>query len=122
MDGTDADTSSDAGSDAGSSGLADSSSGDNPSTTADPSTSGDPGAPIWTTVPTLSFVQGVPSELSVTEYVSDPDGDALTLMLNGVELPEGVTFDAAGMKFVYDGSGPIATSSGHVLTADDGMA
>lgn len=74
------------------------------------------------TVPTISFVQGVPSEVSVAEYVSDPDGDALTLMLNDIELPGGVTFDAAGMRFVYDGSGPAAMTGGHVLTADDGMA
>ena len=67
-------------------------------------------------------MEGVPSEVSVAEYVSDPDGDALTLMLNDVELPAGVSFDATGMRFVYDGSGPVATTSGHVLAADDGMA
>ena len=104
---------------AASDGMADSGSSDSG---PDPSSGGDPGAPVWETVPTIAFVEGVPSEISVAEYVSDPDGDALTLMLTTSSCPAGVTFDAAGMRFVYDGSGPVATTSGHVLAADDGVA
>ncbi|MEM6993434.1 MAG: hypothetical protein AAF721_23170 [Myxococcota bacterium] len=108
------------GSDGGPTGDGDSSTGSSSETGPDPT--GEQGAPVWMTVPTLSFVQGVPSEVSVAAYVSDPEGDALTLMLNDVALPEGVTFDPTSMTFVYDGSGPAATTSGHVLAADDGAA
>jgi hypothetical protein len=78
------------------------------------------GAPVWTSIPPITFVAGVASDFSIMPYVSDPDGDALALALNDVALPAGVTFDAAGMRFVYDGSGPIAMTTGHVLSADDG--
>jgi hypothetical protein len=37
-----------------------------------------------------------------------------------VALPAGVTFDAASKRFVYDGVGAVGSTSGHVLTADDG--
>ena len=76
-------------------------------------------APVWQTVPTITFTQGVPSNISIAGYVSDPDGDALTISMNGL-LPSGVTFDAAGKRFVYDGVGTVATIGGIVLTADDG--
>ncbi len=79
-------------------------------------------APVWTTVPTILFTQGVVSSFSIAEYVTDADGDALSIALNSVPLPAGVTFDAAGMRFVYDGAGPLANTSGHVLTADDGQS
>lgn len=78
-------------------------------------------APVWTAIPSINFVAGVPSRVSIAEYVSDPDGDALVLELNDVALPAGVTFDATGMQFVYDGSGAIAMTTGHVLSADDGQ-
>ena len=80
------------------------------------------GAPVWTDVPNIAFVLGVASVFSIAEFVSDPDGDALTLTLNDMPLPAGVTFDAAAMEFRYDGVGPLAMTSGHVLTADDGRA
>jgi len=76
-------------------------------------------APVWQTVPTITFTQGVASSISIAGYVSDPDGDALTISMNG-SLPSGVTFDAAGKRFVYDGAGTVTTISGIVLTADDG--
>lgn len=78
------------------------------------------GAPVWSSLPTIVFVAGVASTFSIAEYVSDPDGDELAITLNDVPLPAGVTFDAAGKQLVYDGSGPVAMTSGHVLTADDG--
>jgi hypothetical protein len=76
-------------------------------------------APVWQTVPTITFTQGVPSSVSIASYVSDPDGDPLTISMNGL-LPSGVTFDAAGKRFVYDGVGTVTTVGGIVLTADDG--
>jgi hypothetical protein len=77
-------------------------------------------APIWTTVPPLTFIQGIASSISIAAYVTDPDGDALSVMLDDTPLPPGVTYDAAGLRFVYDGIGAIASTEGHVLTADDG--
>jgi hypothetical protein len=76
--------------------------------------------PVWQTVPTVSFTQGVASSVSIAAYVSDPNGDALTIAKNAVALPAGVTYDAAGKRFVYDGNGAVGSTSGHVLTADDG--
>ncbi|MEM9188680.1 MAG: putative Ig domain-containing protein [Myxococcota bacterium] len=78
------------------------------------------GAPVWMAIPTIQFVQGTPASFSIAPYVSDPDGDELALTLNDVPLPAGVTFDASAMEFVYDGVGPVGTTSGHMLTADDG--
>jgi hypothetical protein len=71
-------------------------------------------------VATIQFTQGVASSVSIAAYVSDPNGDALTITKNAVALPAGVTFDAAGKRFVYDGVGALGSTSGHVLTADDG--
>lgn len=78
------------------------------------------GPPVWTTVPPIVFVQGVPSSISIAAFVIDPEGDELTITLNDVALPAGVTFDAGMKALVYDGTGPVAMTSGHVLTADDG--
>ena len=86
-------------------------------TTSDGSVSGEP---VWSAVPAIAFVQGVAASISIASYVSDPDGDALTLTKNAVELPPGVTFDAANKQFIYDGIGAIGSTSGHVLTAEDG--
>ncbi len=76
--------------------------------------------PVWQTVPTVSFTQGVASSVSIAAYASDPNGDALTITKNSVALPAGVTYDAAGKRFVYDGNGAVGSTGGHVLTADDG--
>jgi len=76
--------------------------------------------PVWQTVPTVSFTQGVASNVSIAAYASDPNGDALTITKNSVALPAGVTYDAAGKRFVYDGNGAVGSTGGHVLTADDG--
>lgn len=87
------------------------------------STSSSPAAnlpPVWQTVTAVAFTQGVPSSVSIAAYVSDPDGDALTITMTSGTLPAGVTFDAAGKRFVYDGVGPLGSTSGVVLTANDG--
>jgi hypothetical protein len=77
-------------------------------------------APVWLTVPTITFTLGVPGNISIAAYVSDPNGDALTIVKNVAALPAGVTFDAANKRFVYDGLGGVGSTSGHVLTANDG--
>jgi hypothetical protein len=71
-------------------------------------------------MPTVQFTQGVASTFSVASFVSDPNGDALTLTRNAVALPVGVTFDAANKRFVYDGIGALGSTNNVVLTADDG--
>jgi len=77
-------------------------------------------APVWTTIPAVGFTQGVASSFSLASFVSDPNGDALTLTMNAVNLPAGVTFDAAGKRLVYDGIGNAASVNGVQMTADDG--
>lgn len=79
-------------------------------------------APVWQTIPTITFTQGVAATISIAAFVSDPNGDPLTITLqpNDPALPAGVTYDSANKRFVYNGSGGVATTSGHVLVADDG--
>jgi hypothetical protein len=76
--------------------------------------------PVWQTVPTINFTQGFASSISVSDFVADPDGDALTIAMNSGTLPAGVTYDAASQRFFYDGVGGVGSTSGNILTADDG--
>ena len=77
-------------------------------------------APVWTTIPAVGFTQGVASSFPLASFVSDANGDALTLTMNAVNLPAGVTFDAAGKQLVYNGIGTAASVNGVQMTADDG--
>ncbi len=76
--------------------------------------------PLWQGVPTITFTQGVASNVSIAGYVTDPNGDPLTITLNSAALPPGVSYDAGNKRFVYDGVGPVGLTSGNVLVADDG--
>ena len=78
-------------------------------------------APVWSTVPTITFTQGVASSISIAAYVTDADQDPLTITMTTGTLPTGVTYDVASKSFVYDGIGPVDTKSGVQLTADDGQ-
>lgn len=77
-------------------------------------------APVWSTVPTITFTQGVAGSISIAGFVTDPNGDPLTITKNAAALPVGVTYDQANKRFVYDGIGVSGSTGGHVLTADDG--
>lgn len=79
-----------------------------------------PQAPVWQALPTIAFTQGVAASFSIAGFVSDANGDALTITKNSAALPAGVTYDAANKRFVYDGVGAVGATGGHVLTADDG--
>jgi len=79
-------------------------------------------APAWQTVPNVTFAQGVPSSVSIDAYVRDANGDGLVIAMNSATLPAGVTYDAVSKRFVYDGIGDIGSTSGVVLTADDGQS
>ena len=68
----------------------------------------------------MTFTQGVASNFSLASFVSDPDGDPLTITMNAITLPAGVTFDAAGKRLVYDGIGNTAAVNAVQMTADDG--
>jgi len=77
--------------------------------------------PVWQGVPTITFTQGVASNVSIAGYVTDPNGDPLTITLSPpAVLPQGVTYDAANKRFVYDGNGLVGLTSGNILIADDG--
>lgn len=79
-------------------------------------------APDWQPITAIAFTQGVQSSVSIAAYVSDPDGDPLTISKNGAALPLGVTYEAANKRFVYDGDGAVGSTGDHVLTADDGRS
>jgi hypothetical protein len=74
----------------------------------------------WDTIPTLTFTQGLASSISVAQWLSGATGDAVAISLNSVELPAGVTFNAATLSFDYDGIGAPASTDGHVLLANVG--
>jgi hypothetical protein len=71
--------------------------------------------PAWTTVPAITFTEGVAATISIAGYVSD--NNALTISKNAVALPAGVKFDVATKSFIYDGIGRVSATEGHVLTA-----
>ena len=81
---------------------------------------GDNQPPLWREIPHLQFAEGVASSISIAAFVSDADGDMFSITKNEAALPPGVTYDAAGQRFVYDGIGAPGTTDDHVLTADDG--
>jgi len=75
--------------------------------------------PVWQPVATIQFTQGVASSISIAAYVSDPNGDALTITKNAVALPAGSSLMRLATLRLRWGRRPRSTS-GHVLTADDG--
>ncbi|MDB5934849.1 MAG: hypothetical protein JWQ01_2193 [Massilia sp.] len=79
-----------------------------------------PAAPVWLSIPTIAFTQGVPSSFSVADYISAANAAAFTLTLNASPLPAGVTFNSTTRAFDYDGRGAVAATDGHVLTAVGG--
>lgn len=76
-------------------------------------------APVWITVPDVSFKQGTAASFDLTPFVTDPQGAPMTLSLASGTLPAGVTLQ--GMALVYDGSGGAATDT-ITISADDGLA
>lgn len=76
--------------------------------------------PVWQTVPTITFTQGIAGTISVAGFVSSPLGLPLTLAEIGA-LPLGIAFDSANQRFFYDGFSPVGKTSVN-LTAADGRA
>jgi hypothetical protein len=70
----------------------------------------------WPPIPTITFTQGVAGSISIPAPVSSL-GLPLTVTLNAIPLPPGVTFDGA---FHYDGVGAAGGTGGCILNASDG--
>lgn len=75
--------------------------------------------PVWSAVPTITFIQGTASNRDISTYVSDPNGDPLTITKTSGVLPTGVTYNQTLKRYEYNGVGAVAGTNGHVLTADD---
>lgn len=71
--------------------------------------------PVWKAVPTVTFSQGIPGSFPLKNFVSDPNGDPLTI--DTTTLPAGCTFDGANIN--YDGVG-LVSKAAVTATADDG--
>ena len=80
------------------------------------SSSAKAGAPVWVTIPNQFWEVGQPVFLDLADYVSDPDGDALSISLD-LALPPGVTLNGS----VISGT-PVADfpTTQYEATADDG--
>ena len=73
-------------------------------------------APSWSTIPAQAWIVGVPVYIDLMDYVSDPDGDTLTFVLDQ-PLPDGVTLNGS----VISGTPTTVTpSANYVASADDG--
>ena len=71
-------------------------------------------------MPTLTFTQGTAASISIAQYVTDANRAALTISLNGLALPAGVTFNKTTQSFDYDGVGAVGATDGLILTATQG--
>ncbi|MES9943930.1 MAG: hypothetical protein ABW080_03110 [Candidatus Thiodiazotropha sp.] len=75
-------------------------------------------APVWSTIPAQAWTVGVPVYLDLNDYVTDADGDALTISLDSA-LPDGVSINDG----VISGTPTAETASAsYMATADDGNA
>lgn len=73
-------------------------------------------APVWATIPNQQWEVGQPVFLDLSDFVTDPDGDALSFSLDSA-LPPGVTLNGS----VISGT-PVADfpTTQYEATADDG--
>jgi hypothetical protein len=82
--------------------------------------------PLWQPSPTIEFVEGVPSIVSVRQFVSDADRDALTIKQESGTLLPGITWDPSRAVLAYDGRplgakpGAPVVLTGLTFSADDG--
>ena len=84
------------------------------------------GAPVWSSVPTITFTQGTAANVSIAGYVVDPNNDPLIITKNAQALPGGghIVYSSANKRFEYNGNvaAAVGFTDGHILTADDGAA
>jgi hypothetical protein len=82
--------------------------------------------PVWQPSPTIEFVEGVPSQVSVRQFVQDPNNDPLLISMQSGSLPPGIMWNPNTATIEYDGRPLGATASapavvsGVVFVADDG--
>ncbi len=75
--------------------------------------------PVWNPVE-CGFIEGVADSCALP--VTDPDADTLTITgPTGCSFPTGITLDDPNDELDYNGIGSADSSSGCVLTADDGI-
>jgi len=97
-----------------------------PSAPATPTQSTANAGPVWERSPTIEFVEGVPSMVSVRQFVSDADRDALTIKQESGALLPGITWDPSRAILAYDGRplgakpGAPVVVTGLTFSADDG--
>ena len=73
-------------------------------------------APVWSTIPAQTWTVGVAVHIDLNDYVTDPDGDTLTISLDQV-LPDGVTLNDGVISGTPSGETDTAS---YMATADDG--
>jgi len=97
-----------------------------PSAPATPTQTSANSGPVWDRSPTIEFVEGVPSMVSVRQFVSDADQDALTIKQESGALLPGITWDPSRAILAYDGRplgakpGAPVVVTGLTFSADDG--
>jgi hypothetical protein len=75
-------------------------------------------APTVSDPPDYDFILGVDSQVDMTGFSSDPDGDATTLSIGGTALPTGFSF--TGNILYWNGVGSAGVTTGITITASDG--
>lgn len=82
-------------------------------------------SPVWQPSPTIEFVEGVPSVVSVRQFVQDPNQDPLVIQLKSGSLIPGITWNPSDATIAYDGR-PLGAKpdqavvvSGLTFSADD---
>jgi hypothetical protein len=78
--------------------------------------------PVWDSQPNPTFVNLVASNYSLVDLTSDPDMDSVNVLLDTgtTALGTGLTYNGTTDEIEYDGTDAVATTTGHIATADDG--
>ena len=91
-----------------------------------PSAQAQNASPVWQPDPTIEFVEGVPSKISVKQFVQDANNDPLIVSMQSGSLPPGIVWNPNTAMIEYDGrplgakaDAPLVVS-GPVFAADDG--
>lgn len=78
--------------------------------------------PVWVSnPPPIQFKSGVPARFNISRFVSDSDGDTLTIVVNGtLDKFPGLSFDGADLVFDGRDIGRENLVGSLVFSADDG--
>lgn len=97
-----------------------------PAMQAAPTVQAQNAGPVWQPAPTIEFVDGVPSKVSVKQFVQDANNDPLIISLQSGALIPGITWNPNTAMIEYDGrplgAKPDAPTvvTGITFVADDG--